>query len=46
MKEERVWASVAYEPTQDKIFVMGGVGNCYNNVDTCEQYDTKQDKLT
>ena len=46
MKEERVWATVAYEPTVDKIFIMGGVGNAYNNVDTCEQYDINQNKLT
>jgi len=36
MVGERVWASVVYEPTQDKIFIMGGIGNKYNNVDTCE----------
>jgi len=41
MKEERSYAAVAYEHTQDKIFVMGG-----SFKDTCEYYDVNQDEWT
>ena len=46
MGEKKVWACVAYEHTQDKIYIMGGVDSLYNSVDTCDQYDIKNDKLT
>jgi len=41
MKEEREYAAVAYEPNQDKIFVMGGW-----TLDSCEYYDVSNNIWT
>ena len=37
-------AAVAYEPTQDTIFVMGGFYG--GSLDHCEQYNINEDKWT
>ena len=41
MKDKRHGAAVAYEPTQDKIYVMGG-GDAF--LTSCEYYDVINDE--
>jgi len=42
MNEKREYAAAAYEPNQDKIFVMGG----YPSTDSCEYYDVNNNEWT